>query len=238
MTAALRRALVLGGSGHVGQAVVRALRAADVPTTFTWHRNAEVAQTLALETRATAVQVDLRAASAVALLATTMDSDAMPNVVVHCAAVAPVGSLATAGMAAFDDALAVNGRSAYAVGLVFGEAMAAAGGGDIVLVGALDRGQSLPLPVAFAASQGLLGALTTALAKELAPRGVRVNLVALGMLQGGLSQRLDAALRDQFLAFSALRRPGTAAEVARAIVWLALHNTYMAGKVLPINGGT
>ena len=40
-----------------------------------------------------------------------------------------------------------------------------------------------------------------------------------------------------YRSFSALRRRGTAAEVATAVAWLALENTYMNGKILPVNGG-
>ena len=110
-------------------------------------------------------------------------------------------------------------------------------GGDVVLVGALERTQSLPIPLAFAASQGALAAVTMALAKELGPQDVRVNMVAAGVLEAGLSDDLDAGVLADYEAFSALRRRGTAAEVAACILWLALQNTYFSGKVLPVNGG-
>ena len=91
--------------------------------------------------------------------------------------------------------------------------------------------------MAYAASQGTLAAMTMALAKELGPHGVHINMLALGLLDAGLSLGLTPKLREDFLAFSALRRFGTPDEVARAIVWLACHNRYLNGKVIPINGG-
>jgi 3-oxoacyl-[acyl-carrier protein] reductase len=110
-------------------------------------------------------------------------------------------------------------------------------GGHVVLVGAIDRAQSIPAPVHFAASQGALAAMVMALGKELGPRGIRVNMVALGLLEGGLSREISPALVADYKAFSALRRLGTADEAARAILWLALENTYMSGEVVPVNGG-
>jgi 3-oxoacyl-[acyl-carrier protein] reductase len=83
----------------------------------------------------------------------------------------------------------------------------------------------------------MLAALTMALAKELGPRGIRVNMAALGVLDSGLSRDLDIKLLADYQVFSALRRCGTPAEAARAILWLALENSYMNGKVLPVNGG-
>ncbi len=53
--------------------------------------------------------------------------------------------------------------------------MARAGGGSLTFTGALDRGQSLPPPLPYAAAQGLLGGLVMAAAKGLGPLGVRVT---------------------------------------------------------------
>jgi 3-oxoacyl-[acyl-carrier protein] reductase len=79
--------------------------------------------------------------------------------------------------------------------------------------------------------------MTMALAKELGASGVRANMIALGILDQGLSGGMDEALLADYRRFSALRRTGTPAEVARAAVWLALDNRYMTGRVIPVNGG-
>ena len=83
----------------------------------------------------------------------------------------------------------------------------------------------------------MLSGLTMGLAKELGKDDIRVNMVALGLLGEGLSLQVSPDLYDDFHRFSALRRSGTAVEVARFITWLALHNRYMNGKVVPVNGG-
>jgi 3-oxoacyl-[acyl-carrier protein] reductase len=76
-----------------------------------------------------------------------------------------------------------------------------------------------------------------ALAKELGPGGVRANVVSLGMLEEGLSREVDPKLMADYKSFSALRRLGTPAEAAKAILWLALENTYVNGRVVAVNGG-
>jgi 3-oxoacyl-[acyl-carrier protein] reductase len=83
----------------------------------------------------------------------------------------------------------------------------------------------------------MLGAMVMAIAHELGPRGVRINMVALGILNEGLSQGLLAQSRKDYETFSALRRVGTPDEAARMIVWLALENRYIQGKIVPVNGG-
>jgi NAD(P)-dependent dehydrogenase (short-subunit alcohol dehydrogenase family) len=231
------RALVLGGSGAVGAEVVRGLSAAGVDTVLTFHRSAERAHEIADETGALALEVDLRAPEAIAALVRSLDEGGAPSVLVCCAVVSHQKPLGELSLSDWDDAVAVNCRAPFLVCQALAPRFAAAGEGHVVLVGALDRAQSLPLPVHFAGTQGMLPSLAMALAKELGPSGVRVNAVALGVLDAGLSRDLPEKARADYLRLSALRRIGTVKEAARAIVWLAIHNRYMSGKVLAVNGG-
>jgi len=222
----LTRALVFGGTGAVGREVLRLLAQRRVPTTFTYFRSAERARVLAQELGQRAVPLDL--ADEPALRSFLRGLEEVPKVVVHAAAVLSDDFAAT---------LAVNLNSAYVAACELASRMGKAGGGDIVLLGALDRTQSLPIPAGFAASQGGLAALTMALSKELGPLGIRVNMIAAGLLSDGLSRRLDPKLLEDYKSFSAFRRIGSPAEVARAVAWLAFENTYMSGRVVPVNGG-
>jgi 3-oxoacyl-[acyl-carrier protein] reductase len=229
-------ALVFGGTGAVGSEVLRGLARANIPTVFTYHRSQDRAQSLAAELAQRAFRVDLARPEAVRALFRDFDHEGLaPDVFIHCAAVS--GALPLAGVTddVWQTVQAVNCQSAFVACQQLAPRLA--GEGHVVLVGALDRTQSVGIPVAFAASQGMLSALTMALAKELGPRGIRVNMVALGVLDGGLSRDLSPKLLADYQAFSALRRRGTPAEAARAILWLALENSYMNGRVLPVNGG-
>lgn len=229
-------ALVFGGTGVVGSAVLGELARRGIPTAFTYLRATEKAAALAAEHGARAFRVDLAdAAATTALLAELAAQALFPSVFIHCAATSRLVPLAEITLSDWQRTVAVNAQSAFlACQLLTGREPPVR---DIVLVGALDRAQSLPLPVHFAASQGLLSALVMALAHEVGPRGIRVNLVTLGVLGGGLSRELDRGRRQDYEQFSALRRTGSAAEAARAIAWLALENRYISGKVFPVNGG-
>ena len=234
-----RLAVALGGTGAVGSAVLRALHAAAVPAIFTYFSSAERAQALCTELGCRAQRVDLSDVASLSgfLEGVVADAAGPPDLFVHCAAHSRAVALSELSIADFDRACAVNGRAAFAAVRELGAAMGKAGGGDMVLCTALDRGQTLPLPVHYAATQGLLGALAMAAGKELGPLGVRINAVALGPLGAGLSQTLDLRSRQDFEQFSALRRFGSPEEAARVIVWLLLRNTYMNGRTLAANGG-
>lgn len=213
-----RSVLVLGGTGYVGSAVLRELARRGVPATFTYWRSEDKARVLAAEYGHTPLRVDLTDAPAVRALPAT-------DVVIHAAAISS------------DDwqrSFAINVESAHVLVGAIAERGAPA---EVVILGGLDRTQSLPLPPVYAATQGALSALVMALAHELGARGVRINMLALGMLGGGISAQLAARRRKDYETFSALRRAGTADEAAKAIAWLALENTYIQGKVIAVNGG-
>lgn len=231
-----RRALVLGGTGAVGSAVLKELARRGVPSVFTYHRSEDKARALSLELNHKPVQVDLADAAATRALFEKLDGEApRPDVLIHCAGVATPLALHEIGPEAFREAVAVSAESAF----LACQWIAAGGrtGADVVIVSALDRTQSLPLPVHFAAAQGMQSAMVMALAHELGPRNIRVNAVALGVLKSGLSQGLMERRRKDYEKFSALRRMGAPEEAARTIAWLALENTYIQGKVVSVNGG-
>lgn len=93
--------------------------------------------------------------------------------------------------------------------------------------------------VDYAASKGAVDSLTLGLAKELAPRGIRVNAVRPGMVRtdihaaGGEPDRVD-----RLAAKIPLKRGGEAQEVADSIAWLASDQaSYCTGALLDIAGG-
>ncbi len=91
----------------------------------------------------------------------------------------------------------------------------------------------------YAASKGAIDTFTVGLAREVATEGVRVNAVRPGII----STEIHAASGDANRAWSAvdlipMRRPGTAEEVAAAIVWLLSDAaSYVTGAVIDVTGG-
>ena len=92
-----------------------------------------------------------------------------------------------------------------------------------------NRGQ-----VNYAAAKGALNSATKALALELASRGITVNAVAPGLIAAGMAAAIDPAVIERMVP---MKRAGSAAEVAALVAFLASDEAgYISGQVVSING--
>ena len=90
----------------------------------------------------------------------------------------------------------------------------------------------------YAASKAGLTGLTKSLARELGSRTITVNAVAPGYIETAMTAVLTDAQRDAMLSVVPLARPGTDADVAHAVRFLASEEAgYITGHTLDVNGG-
>ena len=90
----------------------------------------------------------------------------------------------------------------------------------------------------YAASKAGLIGFCKSLAKEVASRNVTVNVVAPGLIDTDMTRALTANTQQDWAAQIPMGRPGTAAEVAAAVCFLASDEaSYITGQVLAVNGG-
>ena len=157
---------------------------------------------------------------------------------INCAAIGTAHlSLQEIDEAAWDAMLAINTKPSFFAVRRASHHMRQNGGGSIVLLGSIDGIKSAPSPVHYAASKGALVAMVKAMAKELGPDNIRVNSVAPGILERGLSVSVPEDLRNEYLKHCGLKRVGRIEEVASLVTWLATENTFVSGQTLVVDGG-
>ncbi len=93
--------------------------------------------------------------------------------------------------------------------------------------------------VDYAAAKGAVDSFTVGLAREVAAEGVRVNAVRPGIIDTGIHASGGQPDRARRLAPTIpMQRPGTADEVAQAIVWLlSPQSSYATGAIVDVTGG-
>jgi NAD(P)-dependent dehydrogenase (short-subunit alcohol dehydrogenase family) len=143
--------------------------------------------------------------------------------------------------AGWDDVLAVNLTGAFHAAQSAARAMAAAGGGRIVLIGSwVGRHPSRGL-LPYCVSKAGLDMLCRCLALELADRHIRVNLVAPGVIDAGVSAQIFREVpgrRAELEEVVPLGRLGEPADVAGCVAFLLSDaSAYVTGATLVVDGG-
>lgn len=236
--------IVSGGSRGLGLAIVEALLArGDSVATFSRSGSSAVdALAAAHPARMHAARVD--AADAGAIRGFVAEVAARFGRVDHCianAAIAHEGVLATMRDDEIDSMLTVNLRGAVVLVRECVRQMLVAPPADrsVTLVSSVVAARGSPGLSVYAATKAALEGLGISLARELGPRGIRVNTVAPGFLETDLSAPLSPENRDRIARRTALGRLGSTGDVVGAVAYLASPAaSFLTGQIVGVDGGS
>ncbi len=233
--------LVLGGSGGIGGATARRLAASGARVAIAARRAEPLEAVATASERITAHTVDATDLDAVESLVQEIAGTAgRLDGVVNC-----VGSivLKAAHATSADDwrtTLDLNLTTAFAAVRSGAKAMSRSGGGSIVLLSTAAARTGLANHEAIAAAKAGVIGLARSAAATYAPKGVRVNVVAPGLVDTPMSAKIlsNDLMRQASEAMHPLGRVGRPEEVASAIVWLLdPAQGWVTGQVLGVDGG-
>jgi 3-oxoacyl-[acyl-carrier protein] reductase len=228
-----RVALVTGGNRGIGLACARALADAGHRVAITYRKDEPD------EPGLLPVCCDLTDAAAVESAFTRVEDELGPvEVLVNAAGANADTLLLMMKEEDFTGVLDANLTGAFRVSKRAAKRMLRARWGRIILIGSVVGQIGSAGQVNYAASKaGLLG-FARSLARELAPRGITVNVVSPGPIDTDMLRALDDERREALTAIVPLGRVGEAEEVAAAVAFLASDAAaYITGANLPVDGG-
>jgi len=236
--------LVTGGSRGIGRAIVELFASEGADVTFFYRGNADAAQDVVTTVRGSGrdvncAQVDVTdAAASRTAVEQLADRAGRIDVLVNNA-----GVIRDNPLAALDDddigiVLDTNVGGVFNVTRAVVPYMVMQRAGTIINLSSVAAEKGGRGQTNYAASKGAVNAFTRALAVELAPRKIRVNAVAPGVIDTEMSQGVRDLAGDETKARILMRRYGTAQDVAYAVWFLASDcANYVTGQVFHIDGG-
>jgi len=244
-----RIALVTGGKGVIGSALVAALRERGA-TAVCADASGEVEARMAgkADLAAGTVRLDVTDAGAVRALVQRIEEQlGAVDLLVNVAGVVSFGSAQDLAEAEWDRVIDINLKGTFLACQAVMPGMKRAGFGRIVNIGSVvgkNAGNARPWiapdeqqragNVAYGVSKAGVHVMTGFLAKELAAHGVTVNAIAPGPIATAMTTNFPAQLQ----ALIPAGRMGAAADIAHAALFLASRDAgFITGEVLDVNGG-
>ena len=137
----------------------------------------------------------------------------------------------------FDKVMDLNVKGVFNATRAAAECMVARGSGVILSTSSMVSISGQPSGFAYPASKFAVNGLTISLARELGPKGIRVNAVAPGITETDMMKSVPKEIIDPMIARIPLRRLGQPEDIANAFVFLASDEaSYITGVVLSVDG--
>lgn len=236
--------LVTGASRGIGKAIALRLAKDGYDIAVNYNSNAERAEQTAEEIRALGV-------SAKTYKADTSNIDEVKamfrelrkdfgglDVLVNNAGVVDDAYLLMVGQESLEKSLSINIKGYINCAQQAALRMAGAGKGLIINVSSVSSILAVEGQTVYSATKGAVNSMTATMAKELAPRGIRVNAVAPGFIGTDMLKSIPEDLAAKYVEAIPLKRFGTAEDVANVVASLCSDDfSYMTGQVIVLDGG-
>ncbi len=239
-----RSALVTGGSRGIGRAVALELARGGANIAIAYAGNEEAAaETLAackaLGVQAIAIRADVRRAEDCAeMVKETLAAFGRLDILVNNAGITRDGLLLSMSEENWDAVLETNLKGAALATKAALRPMMKQRFGRIVNLSSIAGVSGNAGQANYSASKAGLIGLSKSVAKELATRGITVNVVAPGLIETDMAAALPPETQAAIISSIPVGRIGAPEDVARAVAFFAApENSYLTGQLLCVDGG-
>lgn len=239
-----RVCLVTGASRGIGEAIARAFgRNGDIVVVNYLSNESRahdvVGAIAASGGEAAAIKADVGIAADVTRMFDEVESRfGRLDVLVNNAGAARPGLLMLMDEADWDSVITTNLKGVFNCSKAATRQMISARKGSIINISSMSGITGLAGQTPYSAAKGGVIAFTKAAAKELAPFGIRVNVVIPGAIETEMLQDVPDDVRKRWLEMIPLKRLGRPDEVAGIVRFLASDEaSYMTGEAVTVSGG-
>lgn len=239
----MKTVVVTGASKGIGRAVAKEFANNGYNVVICYNKSVSDAQQLLNEvsqtTRAIAVNVDVSNEDDVKnMVEITKKTFGNIDVLVNCAGVSDTRLLIDSTKEDYDFVFDTNMRGTYNTCKLVGREMLSNQSGKIINISSIWGLRGGSCESVYSASKGAIIAFTKALAKELGPNGINVNVVAPGFIQTDMTKNVTEEIKQEIMESSALGRLGTPEDVASVVLFLASEKSnFITGQVISVDGG-
>lgn len=235
--------LVTGGSGALGSAIAIRFAQAGAKVAVHFHNSKITADKVASECRqfgeAYSFGADLTSELEVEKMIELISQKLGPiSICIHCAGIHEDQLMMLTNYQTWKKTLSITLDSAFLVTRAVLEPMLANKWGRIIFIGSVSAHLGVEGQTAYSTAKAGLVGLTKSLSREVARKGITVNLISAGPLTEGMTKDLTPLQIEGYKKMSAVRRLGEVNEIAAFAEFIACEEaSYLTGQVLHMNGG-
>lgn len=239
----MKKVFITGGSRGIGRACALAFAKRGYQVGFCYFSSESDAKSLQNEinllSQAQPFRYDLSDIKGMKNLAEQIHNE-MGNidVLINNAGISSYGLIQDVEESEFDRLMNINFKSMFFLTQALIPSMIAEKSGNIINISSIWGQAGASCEVLYSASKGAVISFTKALAKELAPSGIRVNCICPGVVDTDMMKCFSAEEREEIACEIPLGRFSEPEEIAKTALFLAsADSAFITGQIIGVNGG-
>ena len=238
----MKTVIVTGGSRGIGAAIVKELAKSGYNVVLNYNKSVEAAKKIQDELKSKNINIEIFKADVSKreevreLVKFTLEKYKNIDILINNAGIDQIKPFTDITDEDWNTMMEVNLNSVFYCTQEVLENMIHNKNGCIINISSIWGQQGASCEVHYSSSKAAVDGLTKALAKELGPSNIRVNVVAPGLVDTDMNKNISEQDIQELKKEIPLRRMAKPEEIAKSVKWL-IEDEYVSGQIISVNGG-